>query len=347
VTGALSVLVTYPGIEARLASELIAAAAPSAEVRFCEYENGHEVRVRRERHPFDASTRAAVPPLSDEQRVAFAQADVGLCLDVPLDLGTVAPRLRWVHCIGSGVGQYVSSELPAAGIVLTNSAGVSGSGIAEFVLARLLEQWKLFPTIDQMQRERRWAFAFGRRLEGSTLGIVGLGAIGGALAALARVLGMRVLATRRSAKAGDVDDRVDELYPASELDVMLGLSDAVVLCATGSSDNESLFDTGRFAAMKPGAFFVNVARGSLVDEVALIAALRSGHLAAAATDVTRVEPIPIDSPLWDVPNLRLSPHSASTQDGYARRVVELFCDNLVRFLHGRPLRNVVDLATGY
>src|SRR5262249_40359378 len=144
-------------------------------------------------------------------------ADIGLCLDVPLDLREVAPRLKWVQNVGSGVGQYVSSRLPEAGVVLTNAAGLSAPGIAEFVMARVLEHWKLLPYLVEMQATRRGAFPGGRGVEGSPMPVIGLGAIGAAVARLAGAFGMRVIAPRRQWSPGATDDRVDELLPATEL----------------------------------------------------------------------------------------------------------------------------------
>ena len=152
---------------------------------------------------------------------------------------------------------------------------------------------------------------------------------------------MRVIGVVRTTHPADADV---EYFGSGQMHGALAQADAVVLSATDTAANENLFDKAAFAAMPTGSFFVNVSRGRLVDDAALAAALASGHLAAAATDVARVEPVPPDSPLWDTPNLRLSPHSASTQDGYVDRVVSLFCKNLDRFLRGERLVNLVPLV---
>jgi phosphoglycerate dehydrogenase-like enzyme len=340
----LAALIAYHQVDPELARAKIKAVDPAVQTIVCDYENSHDVRVQRELRPLDPNLRDLVPGLNDEQRHAFAQADVALCLDVPLDLGEVAPRLKWVQNIGSGVGQYVSSRLTDAGIRLTNAAGISAPGIAEFVFARILEHWKLLPRLRQMQDERSWKFAFGRRVEGSTIAIVGMGAIGREVARLADSFGMYTIATKRNVGAAAPIDFVREIHPASDLKTVLGRADVVVVCATGSGENDGLIGAAEFASMAPGSLFINVARGNLVDEQSLCAALRSGHLGAAAIDVTREEPLSAGSPLWDTPNLRLSPHSSSTQDGYIQRVVDLFCDNLTRFISGQPLRNEVDLG---
>lgn len=293
--------------------------------------------------PDDPGVRSRVPVPTDDQRAALATADAILGLDLPLDLPALAPGLRWVQLIGSGVDLCIPAGLPGSGVVVTNAAGVSAPGIAEFVIARLLEHWKLLREHAETQERRHWEMRFGRRVAGRTIVVVGLGAIGGAVAVLARALGMRVVAVRRSCPPGASDERVDEVHPADQLRDVVGLGDAVVLCATGSPENESLVSAEVFAAMRPDALFVNVSRGHLVDEDALVRALEEGRIAAAALDVTRREPLPADDPLWAVPNLRLSPHSATTMDGYAAGVVALFRDNLERFLEGRPLRNAVPM----
>jgi phosphoglycerate dehydrogenase-like enzyme len=170
--------------------------------------------------------------------------------------------------------------------------------------------------------------------------VVGLGAIGTTVAERAGALGMRVLAVRRRPVA-DGGSPVEEAVGPDRLHDVLGRVDAVVVCAPATPDTQDLFDSAAFAAMRPGAVFCNVARGSLVDEAALLDALRSGHLGAAVLDVTREEPLPADSPLWDAPNLRLSPHSSASLDHYLESVFDLFADNLGRYLRREPLRNVV------
>jgi phosphoglycerate dehydrogenase-like enzyme len=178
-------------------------------------------------------------------------------------------------------------------------------------------------------------------LAGSTLGVVGLGAIGGALAARARALGMRVLATRRRWQPGQTSPLADELYGADGLERLLERSDALALCAPDSPATRDLIDAKALARMKPGAVLINVARGSLVDEAALRAALESGRLGAAILDVTRVEPLPADDPLWDAPNLYLSPHCAVSPDAYVERMLDFLAENVARWARGEELANRV------
>jgi phosphoglycerate dehydrogenase-like enzyme len=158
---------------------------------------------------------------------------------------------------------------------------------------------------------------------------------------------VEVLAIRRRYEPGMTAPNVDELFGPASLHDVLARSDTVVLAAAGTPETENLIDASAIAAMKPGAVFVNVARGTMVDEPALIAALESGHLRAAATDVARREPLPPDDPLWVAPHLMISPHSSASQDRYFDMVFDLFVDNLGRYVAGKALRNVIDLAAGY
>jgi phosphoglycerate dehydrogenase-like enzyme len=192
-----------------------------------------------------------------------------------------------------------------------------------------------------MQRERIFTRPPGRMLAGCTLGVIGLGAIGGAIAARAKALGMRVIATRRRWQPGQRSPLADELHGPDGLERLLALSDAVVLCAPDSPATRDLIDAKALEQMKPGAVLVNVARGALLDEPALIAALRSGRLRAAILDVTRVEPLPPGDPLWDAPNLYLSPHCSVSPDAYVERMLDFLAENVGRWVRGEPLANRV------
>ena len=290
---------------------------------------------------------ATAPPLSDADRAGIAEADVLMALDLPPGIIGWAPRLAWVQAIGAGVGQLEPANLKANGIALTNAAGVASVPIAEFAIGRLLEVWKDTRVLERQQRDRQWQMHQGLLVKGRTLGIVGLGAIGRDVARRARAFEMTVLANRRSARPGDTDPDVDELFGPDGLDDMLARSDAVVLCAPHTPETMDLLDADRLARLKPGAVVVNVGRGSILDETALVAALESGHVGAAILDVTRQEPLPADSPLWDAPNMYLSPHCSTAREGYNEALLELFRDNLGRYVAGEPLRNVVDPDRGY
>jgi phosphoglycerate dehydrogenase-like enzyme len=343
----LVVYVPFPMLHDVVDADRLAVIHPGIEVLTTPFEVEHDFRTAREQDPLSVELREQAPALTGEQRDAFARAEIVFTLDVPMDLPSLAPSLRWVQCIGSGVGQYVSARLPEGNIVLTNGAGIASAPIAEWVLARTLQIVKRLPQHDAAARERHWELALGGNLAGSTVAIVGLGAIGREVARRFRGFGVHLLGVRRTWTCGATDPDVDELFGPDAIAEVVGRADVTVLAAPGSDENESLFDAGMLAAMKPGSIFVNVARGTLVDEPALIDALERGHLGAAAIDVARAEPLPPDDPLWAAPNLLISPHSSASVERYAERAFDLFCDNLERYVAGKPLRNVVDLTSGY
>ncbi len=310
------------------------------------YVEPHELRSARGK-PDPERLRDQAPPLTDAQRAAFERVHVALAIDLPFDVASVAPNLSWVQSVGAGTGQLQSAGLADAGIRLTTAAGANAVGIAEFALGRVLQHWKRFPEIDEAQTRHHWEPRYGRELAGSTLGLLGLGAINSAVAARAAAFDLRVVATRRSATAGATAPHADVLYPAAELHAMLREADAVVAAVPETAETTGLMDAAAFAAMPRGAFFCNVGRGSLVDEPALIDALERGHLGGAALDVASVEPLPADHPLWDAPRLLLSPHSAAAPAALFANLHRLFAANLGRFLAGEPLENEVDPDRGY
>lgn len=341
----MRVLICHPAVAAIADPARLRALHPDVEVDTTAFEIGHEQRVRREQAPFDDATVAGEPSLTDGQRAAFAAAEVILTLDVPIAVTSLAPGLRWIQAIGSGVGQYVACRLPEAGVTLTNGAGIGSPPIAEWVLARILQVYKNLPRHDEQRARHHWEMALGDLFMGSTVTIVGLGAIGREVARRCRPFGVHLIGVRRTYRPGLTSPDVDELCGPDDLHTVLARSDVVVAAAPGTDDNEDLFDEAAFAAMKPGALFVNVGRGTLVDERALVGALRSGHLRAAAIDVARREPLPADDPLWSAPNLFVSPHSSASGSGYMERAFDLFVANFARHVNGEPLENVVDLTS--
>jgi len=337
------VQVAYPPDPPRHLVDALRAVSPDLDVVVAPYVEPHGTRAARGQGSLD-ELRARAPALTGTQRDAFARAEVLLALDLPVDLGTFAPALHWVQAIGAGTDHFRGAEL-GPDVVVTNAAGVAAVPIAEFVVGQLLAIWKRFDELADQQRRHVWKPAYGRQVSGLTLGLVGLGAIGTAVAERARALGMRVLAVRRRPGADD-PPVVDEVVGPERLHDVLSRVDAVVVCAPATAETQDLFDAAAFAAIRPGAVFCNVARGSLVDEAALLDALRSGHLGAAVLDVAREEPLPAGSPLWDAPNLRLSPHSSASLDHYVESVFDLFADNLSRYVRREPLRNVVADGSG-
>jgi phosphoglycerate dehydrogenase-like enzyme len=351
-TGPVTVGVFHPFEQLRSSGDWagvvaqITAVDPRVSVIGEQYSEPHAVRVLRRSLDPDAA-RVLTPELTEAQLKALAAVDIAVALDLPPEVASHAPNLRWVQSYGAGTAHLLAAGLVEAGIVLTSGAGVNATGIAEFAVARVLQHWKAFRTFDDFQSRRHWDHSPTRELAASTVGLIGLGAINGAVATRLQAFDVRVLATRRSAAPGDTAPAVDELYPAADLHAMLRQCDAVVAAVPGTVETEQLMDAAAFAAMKPGAFFVNVGRGSLVDEAALLDVLRSGHLSGAALDVTVNEPMPADDPLWDAPNVYLSPHSATAGGSLWPNLLKLFCENLRRYLAGEELLNEVDPERGY
>lgn len=300
----------------------------------------HERRAARGADP-DADWAASQPGLTAETLAGLGTMHAALALDLPADVVSMAPNLQWVQAFGAGSDQFVSCRFDDAGVALTSSAGSNAVGIAEFAIGRIIEHYKRFAEIREAARTETWTPMYGDELAGKTLGLIGFGNICAAVAPRARAFGLRVLACRRSAAVGDVDEKVDGLYPVGALHQMLGECDAVVAAVPDSPETRGLIDTDAIAAMKPGAFFCNVGRGSLVDEAALVAALESGHLAGAALDVASSEPLPAGHPLWSAPNLLLSFHNAAVPAAMFANVHRIFADNVQRFLAGEPLVNRV------
>lgn len=318
---------------------------PRLQFRFVDYIDKPDIRALRGQPDFERA-RDRVEAPSPALLEALRDAHVLLCVDLPFDMDKLAPRLRWVQSAGAGIAQLQTCGLDRLNVLLTTGAGIAADPIAEFVLARILAHWKLFSTYDRLQRDHIWKQVFGRDLAGSTLGIIGYGAIGQAIARRAKAWGMTTLATRRHLEAGASDPSVDRFYPVDELKALLGQCDAIALCAAETPETYHMFNGETFAAMQRGGYFCNVSRGSLVDEKALIEALESGRLSGASIDVATVEPLPADDPLWDAPNLAISPHCSATLENFTRGVWKLFYDNMERFLAGTPLRNLRSCAYG-
>ena len=239
-----------------------------------------------------------------------------------------APELRWVQATFAGAGQ----QLAAAGlaradverIIWTSSVGIHITPLGEWALFGILALTKGLPRLDADKRAHRWAHYPVDEVRGTTVLIVGLGAIGLEVARLAEAFGMHVRSVRRN---------------DGDLDALLPHADSVVITLPLTEETRGLFDRRRIELMKPGAVFVNIGRGPVVDEEALVDALRSGHLRGAALDVYATEPLPEESPLWELDNVILSPHTAAQSTRENERIVELFADNLRRYLAGEELRS--------
>ena len=273
-----------------------------------------------------------------------------------------APHLAWVHSATSGVERALTPASRERGLVVTNARGVFSRPIAEYVLMMILAVSRRLTQLLELQRERTWQPLEGAELRDVTVGIVGLGSIGRAVGALATAFGCRVVAIRRRPGDGDAaghvadgdgDDRsfgevmLDRVGGPETLPELLGESDFIVLAAPLTPETEDMINAETLAMVKPGAWLINVARGRLIDERALLRALRDGPLGGAVLDTFRDEPLPPMSSFYDLPNVIVTPHTAWSSGRVLDRSVELFCDNLRRFAKGEPLLNVVDPALGY
>ncbi len=283
---------------------------------------------------------------------AVRDADVFVGWHFPVSLFASAARLRWIHSASAGIEANLFPELVASDVVLTNSAGLHAVSIPEHVLGLMLSLARNFHEAHRLQAERRWnrfgVISYGggvRELHGSHLAILGAGAIGSALAGMAAALGMHVRVMRR--RAGLAVPGAELVVGPSELHALLGWADFVVVATPLTAETRHLIDRGALAAMKASAFLINIGRGESVDDEALVAALRANAIAGAGLDVFSEEPLPPDSPYWALPNVIVTPHISGYTPGYFDKMLDIFRDNLDRFLRGVPLRNVVNKAVGY
>ena len=264
------------------------------------------------------------------------------------DLWKSAPRLKWVQSGGAGVERFLTPDFVTSPIVLTNAAGVYAVPIADHVMAFVLHFSRLFGELVRRQMKREWA-EWGEcepeELVGKTLGIVGLGGIGSEVAKRAKGFGMKVIATRK--RAAQPSQVADEVRGAEQLPWLLRESDYVALCAALTPRTRHLMGEAQFGLMKPTAYVINIGRGGLIDEEALIEALRAGEIAGAGLDVFEQEPLPAESPLWDMPNVMITPHNAGSSPRSHERLIELSSENLRRYVAGEELLNVVDKGEGY
>jgi len=257
-----------------------------------------------------------------------------------------APNLRWFQAMNAGLERLDRAGILQRGFAVTNGSGLASSAIAEWCMAAMFALAKQFPGYTRNQQESRWEYVRGGyALEGKTCGVVGLGAIGRETARRARAMGMRVIASRRTVEGDDPD--CDALMPYSELPSLLAQSDFVVLCVPLTRETHHLIDAAALKTMKPTASILNIARGDVIDQAALVDALREGTIASAALDVTSPEPLPADDPLWSLPNVLITPHVSSASDRRQGTAAALFLDNLKRYLANEPLRNLARPELGY
>ena len=348
--GRIRVLIASP-LEAELV-ERIRDAEPRAEVVFepdllppARYPADHRGDPEFRRDPAgEARWRA----LLEEAEVLFGIPD-----DSAAGLAAVAgrPRLRWVHATSAGAGEVVrAAELPAEAlerVTITTSSGVHAIPLAEFAILGLLAIAKDLPRFAEDQRARAWPELRHplRELDGQTLFLIGVGEIGRETARLAKAFGMRTVGIRRSRKPPP--EHVDEVHGPDRLAELAGRADAMVVSLPLTEETAGLIDRATIERLPPSCIFVNVGRGGVVDEPALVEALQEGRIAGAVLDVFATEPLPQDSPLWDLPNVLVTPHAVALSARENQRIAELFVANLRRYLDGEPLAKVVEPGVFY
>lgn len=256
------------------------------------------------------------------------------------------PHVRWVHSRSAGLDSVLFPELVRGTVSLTNGSGVFSEALGEFALTAILFFAKDLPRMRRNQRDRRWEQFDVEEIAGQTAGIVGYGDIGRAVARRVHALGMRVLALKRHASAAP-DPLIEKFFKPEEMPAMLGACDYVVVCAPLTAETHHMLSDAAFAAMKPGAVLINVGRGPVVEQAALLRALDQKKIRGAGLDVFEQEPIPHDDPLWGYENVLISPHCADNTKTWLRDAMGFFLEQYERFQKGEPLKNIVQKQLGY
>jgi phosphoglycerate dehydrogenase-like enzyme len=259
----------------------------------------------------------------------------------------LAPNVRWIHSRSAGVEHLMFPAVTESPVPLTNARGVFSASLGEFVMAAVLFFAKDFPRMRRSQAARTWDPFDVDWAQGRTLGIVGYGDIGQACAQRARAFGMRIVALRRNVEAARKDPLVDEAFPVDRRTELMAHSDYVVVAAPLTPETRGLVGAAEIAAMKPSGVLINVGRGPIVDEAALVAALQERRIRGAALDVFTTEPLPSEHPFYGFDNVLLSPHCADNTPGWLEGAMGFFLENLQRFRDGQPLLNRVDKGRGY
>jgi phosphoglycerate dehydrogenase-like enzyme len=257
-----------------------------------------------------------------------------------------APKLRWIHSVSVGVESVMTPCVRLRGLTVTNGRGVFSVPIAEYVMTMMLAICRRLPQLMELQRERTWQPIEALELADATIGLLGVGDIGREVARLAGPFGPKIVAVRRRPNAAPVPG-VEVLGDLQAMPELLAVSDFVVLALPLTGETETLIDDDALASFRPGSWLINVARGALVDETALLRALRGGRIGGAVLDAFREEPLPETSPFYRLSNCIVTPHTSWSSAAVLGRTFDVFCDNLRRYRASQPLEYVVDLAAGY
>jgi len=255
-----------------------------------------------------------------------------------------APKLKWIHALSAGVEKLTFPELQTSDTILTNSKGIHGIPVSEHVLSLMLAFTRGLNLLIRQQQQKIWKRVPTDEIQEKTIAIVGLGSIGRTIAKKAKGLGMNVIAVKREMTT---EIFVDKLYTPDLIHSMLADADFVVVALPLTEETHGFFQLEHFTAMKRSAYFINIARGAVVKEADLVQALEQQLIQGAGLDVFDHEPLPKDSPLWDMPNVILTPHLAALSPAYLDRAIKLFVDNLGRFIQNSEMENVVDKLKGY
>jgi phosphoglycerate dehydrogenase-like enzyme len=300
----------------------------------------------------------------DQMKPLLKEVEILYTFWFPFDPAEVAPKLKWIQLSSAGVDHLLGYPVMKSPVIITTTSGIHAVPIAEYVFALMLALVKKLPLVLDYQKRREWPrernhVLVSEELRDKVIGIIGYGSIGREVARLAKAFGMKVFATKRHVEVntdkgyrlpgvGDPEGAlVERLYPNSKLREMLPLCDFVVVAVPLTPETYHMIGPEELAAMKPSAYLINIARGAVVDESALVEALREKKLAGAALDVFEQEPLPPESPLWELPNVIITPHVSAITPKYDDRATALFAENLRRYLAGEELLNVVDKSLGY
>lgn len=271
-------------------------------------------------------------------------ADILLTFHFPLDVLETATNLRWIQVTSAGTEFLAAAHAQLATIAVTNTRGLHADPIADYVMTAAVMLHSDFAEFGRQQARRQWSRRPVETLHGKTLGVLGVGAIGQEIARRGRAAGMEVIGLRRS---GAADSDVAQMYALDGLQPFLARCDFLAVTVPMTAQTQALIGARELAGMKRSAYVINVARGGVIDEDALIDALRAGTLAGACLDVFAIEPLPADSPLWTMGNVIITPHIAGMRSDYTERLLDIFVENLAHLRAGTPMRNRVDLARGY
>lgn len=296
---------------------------------------------------FNADHTARIDRTSEQElewRKLLAQADILFDFDHTHrdDLPELAHNLKWIQATSAGIGQFVHrmGYAEKTDWIFTTASGVHARPLAEFCIMSMMMFAKNYLQMEKAKADHNWQRFGNTELAGKTVGIIGLGRIGRDVATVCKFFGMTILGTRRDVTKSV--DNVDKLYGPDDIDVLLPHVDYLVLATPHTPETEGMMTAERVRLLKKGAVIINIARGAVIDQPAMIEALLDGHLLGAALDVVAVEPMPEDDPLWDVPNVIISQHSASTADTENGKITALFIENLRAYLNNEPMRNVLD-----